>query len=92
MAKIKINEVVNGAEKLSLGISMVVAVAIGVGLGFWLKSLTGWNAMIFVGLAFGIAAAALNVHKAYKAQIKSLDELKDENRYKGYKDAKEDDE
>ncbi|MGG7073015.1 AtpZ/AtpI family protein [Campylobacter sp. 9BO] len=80
MAKVK--QVVDAAEYLSLGISIVVAVALGVGLGFWLKSITGWVAMIFVGLAFGIAAACLNVYKAYKHQVKSLDELKDENRYK----------
>ncbi|MGG7047810.1 MULTISPECIES: AtpZ/AtpI family protein [unclassified Campylobacter] len=80
MAKVK--QVVDAAEYLSLGISIVVAVALGVGLGFWLKSITGWTAMIFVGLAFGIAAACLNVYKAYKHQVKSLDELKDENRYK----------
>lgn len=78
MAKIK--DVVDVAEYLSLGISIVVAIAIGVGLGFWLKSLTGLNFFIFFGLALGIAAAVLNVYKAYKHQIKSLDELKD--RYK----------
>ncbi|KEA45511.1 AtpZ/AtpI family protein [Campylobacter mucosalis] len=80
MAKIK--DVVDVAEYLSLGISIVVAITIGVGLGFWLKSLTGLNFFIFFGLALGIAAAVLNVYKAYKHQIKSLDELKDENRYK----------
>lgn len=79
MAKIK--KVVDAAEYLSLGISIVVAVALGVGLGFWLKSLTGYAIFIFIGLAFGIAAAVLNVYKAYKHQLKSMDELKDENRY-----------
>lgn len=88
MAKIK--KVVDAAEYLSLGISIVVAVAIGVGVGFWLKSLTGWSAMIFFGLALGIAAACLNVYKAYKHQLKILDELKDENRYKTFKNNNKD--
>ena len=65
MAKLNIGEVVKGAEQLSLGISIVVAVAIGTGLGFWLKSVTGWTWAIFAGLALGIAAAVLNVKKAY---------------------------
>lgn len=90
MAKLNIGEVVKGAEQLSLGISIVVAVAIGTGLGFWLKSITGWTWAIFAGLALGIAAAVLNVKKAYDKQVKSLDELKDENRYKARKDDDED--
>ncbi|MCR4941944.1 MAG: AtpZ/AtpI family protein [Campylobacter sp.] len=90
MAKIK--SVVNAAEYLSLGISIVVAIAIGVGLGFWLKSISGYDIFIFVGLAFGIAAAVLNVYKAYKNQLKSMDELKDENRYKPQNFDDEDDE
>lgn len=80
MAKIK--KVVDAADSLSLGISIVVAVLIGVGLGFWIKAATGWSFGLFIGIFLGVAAAILNVYKAYKKQIKSLDELKDENRYK----------
>ncbi|MDL0089692.1 AtpZ/AtpI family protein [Campylobacter gastrosuis] len=83
MAKIK--KVVDAADSLSLGISIVVAVLLGVGLGFWIKSATGWGFGLFIGVFLGIAAAILNVYKAYKKQIKSLDELKDENRYKALK-------
>lgn len=90
MARLK--GIVSGAEQLSLGISMVVAVALGTGLGYWIKSLTGWSFALWCGLALGIAAAILNVYKAYKSQMKSLDELKDENRYKPLKDDDEDDE
>ena len=90
MAKLNIGEVVKGAEQLSLGISIVVAVAIGTGLGFWLKSVTGWTWAIFAGLALGIAAAVLNVKKAYDAQIKSLEQLKDESKFKPVKDDEED--
>ncbi|OPA81658.1 arginine biosynthesis protein ArgJ [Campylobacter pinnipediorum subsp. pinnipediorum] len=84
MAKIK--DVVGAAEQLSLGISIVVAVLIGVGLGIWLKNITGLGFMLWVGVVFGVAAAILNIKKAYQQQIKSLDELKDENRYKFSKD------
>ena len=79
MAKINLGDVVKGAEQLSLGVSIVVAVAIGTGLGYWLMRETGWTWLLFVGVALGIAAAILNVKKAYDAQIKSLDELKNEN-------------
>ncbi|WP_462106476.1 AtpZ/AtpI family protein [Campylobacter concisus] len=92
MAKLKVKDIVVGAEQLSLGISMVVAVAIGTGLGYLVKKATNFTPALWIGFAIGIAAAILNVYKAYKAQIKSLDELKDESRYKGYtKDDDEDD-
>jgi hypothetical protein len=93
MAKFKIKDIVAGAEQLSLGISMVVAVVIGTGLGYFVKKATNFTPALWIGLAFGIAAAILNVYKAYKSQVKSLDELKDENRFiKSYeKDDDEDD-
>ena len=92
MAKLKVKDIVVGAEQLSLGISMVVAVVIGTGLGYLVKKATNFTLALWIGFAIGIAAAILNVYKAYKAQIKSLDELKDESRYKGYtKDDDEDD-
>ncbi|ALF47296.1 AtpZ/AtpI family protein [Campylobacter concisus] len=92
MAKLKVKDIVVGAEQLSLGISMVVAVVIGTGLGYLVKKATNFTPALWIGFAIGIAAAILNVYKAYKAQIKSLDELKDESRYKGYtKDDDEDD-
>lgn len=92
MAKLKVKDIVVGAEQLSLGISMVVAVVIGTGLGYLVKKATNFTPALWIGFAIGIAAAILNVYKAYKAQVKSLDELKDESRYKGYtKDDDEDD-
>lgn len=92
MAKLKVKDIVVGAEQLSLGISMVVAVVIGTGLGYLVKKATNFTPALWVGLVFGILAAILNVYKAYKAQVKSLDELKDENRFKSYeKDDDEDD-
>ena len=46
---------------------------------------------MFAGVAVGIAAAALNVKKAYDAQIKSLDELKDKGKFKPTKDNEDED-
>ena len=92
MAKINLGDVVKGAEQLSLGISIVVAIIIGSGAGYWIMKETGWTWTLFAGVAVGIAAAALNVKKAYDAQIKSLDELKDKGKFKLAKDDDEDDE
>ena len=65
---------------------------LGTGLGYFVKKATNFTPALWIGFAIGIAAAILNVYKAYKAQVKSLDELKDESRYKGYtKDDDEDD-
>jgi high-affinity Fe2+/Pb2+ permease len=69
-------------DSLSLGISMVVAVAIGVALGLGLKTLTGVEWTLWLGVFYGIAAAGLNVYKAYKKAKKELDKLKDDPKYK----------
>jgi len=77
-------------DNMSLGISMVVAVALGVGIGLLLKSWTGYAWTLWVGVAYGIAGAILNVYKAYKRAKKDLDKLADDPKYKyamenGYK-------
>ncbi|MCI7237087.1 AtpZ/AtpI family protein [Campylobacter sp.] len=69
-------KVARAADSLSLGISMVVAVAIGTGLGVWLRQYWG-NWVLFCGIALGVLAAINNVFKAYKAQKASYDELGD---------------
>ncbi|EAK0822800.1 AtpZ/AtpI family protein [Campylobacter lari] len=76
---------IEAADGLSLGISMVVAVLIGVGIGYFLKNLTGIVWLFWVGVFIGVAAAILNVYKAYKAQVKSYEEFKEKNRYKDLK-------
>ncbi|WP_173788011.1 AtpZ/AtpI family protein [Campylobacter lari] len=76
---------IEAADGLSLGISMVVAVLIGVGIGYFLKNLTGIAWLFWIGVFIGVAAAILNVYKAYKAQVKSYEEFKEENRYKDLK-------
>ncbi|ACM63912.1 AtpZ/AtpI family protein [Campylobacter lari] len=76
---------IEAADGLSLGISMVVAVLIGIGIGYFLKNLTGIAWLFWIGVFIGVAAAILNVYKAYKAQVKSYEEFKEENRYKDLK-------
>lgn len=69
-------------DSLSLGISIVVAIGVGVGLGILLKNWTGEVWTLWLGIGYGVAAAILNVYKAYKRAKASLDELADDPKYK----------
>jgi len=89
--KPRLKPIVEGAETLSLGISMVVAVLIGVAIGIGLKKLTGIGWLLWVGVAIGIAAAFLNVFKAYSKQYKEYEELSKNPRYNPKTFAKDDD-
>jgi F0F1-type ATP synthase assembly protein I len=87
---------IEALDHLSLGISMVVAVALGIGIGLLLKSWTGYTWMLWLGVFWGIAAAILNVKKAYDKAKKDLDKLAQDPKYKyamehGLKDKKDDD-
>jgi len=77
----RIKPIIEAADSLSLGISMVVAVLMGVGIGWLLKSLTGIGWLFWIGVFIGIAAAILNVYKAYSKQHKAFEELAKEPRY-----------
>ncbi|MCW1360606.1 AtpZ/AtpI family protein [Campylobacter sp. US33a] len=77
-----IKKTIEAADGLSLGISMVVAVLIGVGLGYLMEKFFNYAPLFWLGVFWGIAGAILNVYKAYKAQVKSYEEFKKENRYK----------
>ena len=77
----KFKKLVNAADGLSLGISMVVAVLMGIAIGIGLQKLTGAWWTIFIGVFIGIGAAINNVYKAYVKQKKSLDELAKDPRY-----------
>ena len=78
----KMKKVVDAADGLSLGISIVVAVLIGVGLGYLLRKWFGYEWLFWLGVFWGIAAAILNVYKAYVKQKASLDELAEDPRYR----------
>ena len=78
-------------DNISLGISIVVAVGLGVGLGLLLQKWTGYTWTLWIGVAYGVAAAILNIKKAYDRQKKVLDKLADDPKYahlkqNGYKD------
>jgi len=88
----KLKKVVEAADGLSLGISMVVAVLIGVALGLGLRKLTGAGWTLWIGVLIGIGAAVLNVYKAYAKQKKSLDALADDPRYNYKKNFDDEDE
>jgi len=81
----KLKKIVDAADGLSLGISMVVAVLIGVAIGLGLKNMTGAAWTLWIGVFIGVAAAILNVYKAYEKQKRSLDELVDDPRYRNYR-------
>lgn len=79
--KPRIKPIIEAADSLSLGISMVVAVLMGVGIGWLLKNLSDLAWTFWIGVAIGIAAAILNVYKAYSKQYKEYEELAKEPRY-----------
>ena len=48
----------------SLGLSFVLAIAMGVALGLWLDRLTGWKPWFFITFfILGFAAGVLNVYR-----------------------------
>ena len=79
--KPRIKPIIEGAESLSLGISIVVAVLIGVAMGLGLRNLFGISWLLWVGVFIGIAAAVLNIYKAYSKQYKAFEKLSKEDRY-----------
>lgn len=68
-------------DNLSLGISMIAAVIIGFAIGYGLKSWLGYDWLLWVGLFWGIAAAGLNLQKAYKRAQKEFEGLENDPRY-----------
>ena len=81
----RFQKVVEGAYDLSLGISLIVAVALGYGIGYALKALTGVSWLLWLGIVWGVGAAFLNIYKAYKRHKKDLDELATNPRYNAQK-------
>ncbi len=79
--KPRLSAVVSGANELSLGISIVVAVALGIGIGIGLEYLSGARWSFWLGVAWGIGAAILNIYKAYQRQQRDAQELAKNPRY-----------
>jgi len=72
---------IEALDNLSLGISIVAAIAIGFGIGYALKSWTGYSWTLWLGLFWGIAAAGLNIYKAYKRAQKQFEGMENDPRY-----------
>ncbi|PAF42849.1 AtpZ/AtpI family protein [Helicobacter sp. 11S02596-1] len=77
----KFKKVIKGANDLSLGISIVVSVLLGVLIGWALQKLTGIIWLFWLGVFWGIGAAILNTYKAYKRAKKEFDELAKDPKY-----------
>jgi len=90
--KPRIKPIVEAADTLSLGISIVVAVLLGVGIGWLLKRWSGIDWLFWVGIFIGIAAAILNIYKAYSKQYKAFEKLAKEERYAIKKELQDEDE
>ncbi len=80
----RMGKIVEGADQLSLGISIVVAILFGIGIGILMKNYFGHSWFLWVGVIWGISAAILNVRKAYLKQKAELDKLADDPKYKNY--------
>lgn len=68
-------------DSLSLGISIVAAIIIGFGIGYGLKQLTGYTWTLWLGIAWGIFAAIMNVYRAYKRAQKQYEGMENDPRY-----------
>ncbi|CAM3551015.1 AtpZ/AtpI family protein [Helicobacter sp. UBA3407] len=79
--ELKYKDALLAYSNAALGISMVVAVLIGVGIGYGLESLFGVRWLFWLGVVWGVCAAILNVFKAYKRQKRELDELAKDPKY-----------
>lgn len=79
--KPKHQDKIRGLDNLSLGISMVAAVVIGFGIGYGLKSFFNQDWLLWLGVFWGIAAAGLNIYKAYKRAQKEFEGLENDPRY-----------
>jgi len=80
--RLEIGKGIEIADKLSLGISVVVAILIGIGVGIWMKNFFNQPALLWVGVAWGVGAAGLNIKRAYDKLKKELEQLAEE--YKSY--------
>ncbi|MBE0498424.1 MAG: AtpZ/AtpI family protein [Campylobacterales bacterium] len=84
--KPRIKPIIEGVETLSLGVSIVVAILIGLGIGIGLQKLFDVKWVLWIGVFIGVAAAFLNIFKAYKKQMREFEELKKNNpRYQDQK-------
>lgn len=79
--ELKYKGLLSGIAGLSLGISIIVALLLGVGIGVLLQKLFGVFWVFWIGVFWGVCAAILNVYKAYKAQVKEFEKLAEDPKY-----------
>ncbi len=79
--ELKYKDALLAYSNATLGISMVIAVLIGVGIGYALESLFEVRWLFWLGVVWGVCAAILNVYKAYKRQKRELDSLANDPKY-----------
>ncbi|PAF46433.1 hypothetical protein BKH46_07540 [Helicobacter sp. 12S02634-8] len=77
----RFKKLVVGANDLSLGISIVLAVLMGVGIGWVLQHFTGIVWLFWLGVAWGVGGAVLNIYKAYQRAKKEFDTLAQDPKY-----------
>lgn len=88
----KLRQGLEGMERLSLGISIVLAVLIGVGAGILMQKWFGHPFFLWLGVFWGVAAAGMNIYKAYRKLAKELDEVAKNPKYnRPIKDNEDDD-
>jgi protein-S-isoprenylcysteine O-methyltransferase Ste14 len=87
----KVKKTIEGAEKLSLGISIVVAILMGVGLGYWMRETFHQAWLFWLGVFWGVGAAIMNIWIEYKKMKKEFEKLAKDPKYKNYKIKKEED-
>jgi len=75
----RVKPIIEGIDSLSLGVSIAVAILMGVGIGIGLQKLFDVKWVLWIGVFIGVAAAGLNIYKAYKKQMKEFEDLKRDN-------------
>lgn len=68
-------------DNLSLGISIVAAILIGIGFGLLLKYFTGYTWTLWLGVFWGVGGAGLNIYRAYKRAQSEYKEFENDPRY-----------
>ena len=77
----RFRSIIVGANGLSLGISIVVAILLGIGAGILMQKIFGVFWVLFLGVLWGVLAAILNVYKVYKAELRDFDKLAENPKY-----------
>jgi F0F1-type ATP synthase assembly protein I len=65
----------DGMNHLSLGISIVVAILLGIGVGLLMKNFFNQPWLLWLGVFWGVAAAIANIYKVYKNELKDYEKI-----------------